>query len=210
MAEEPDQIRDDIELTRTQLAHDVDRLADKTSPTRVAQRRWTGAKTRMRGMSDRVMGTARDSGSSVKDKTSDVAGTVKDRAGDVADTAKNKAGDVADHVREAPAALSRQTQGNPIAAGVIAFGAGMLVASLLPATDLEKRAGQQLREHAGDLTDQVREPLQASAQHLRDDLGDHARDAVASVKDTAKDAAQSTAQTAKDNAQSAKESVRSS
>jgi len=44
MAEEPDQIRDDIELTRTRLAHDVDRLADKTSPTRVAQRRWTGAK----------------------------------------------------------------------------------------------------------------------------------------------------------------------
>jgi hypothetical protein len=32
----------------------------------------------------------------------------------------------------------RQTQGNPIAAGLIAFGAGMLVASLLPATDLEK------------------------------------------------------------------------
>ena len=62
MAEEPDQIRDDIELTRARLAHDVDRLADKTSPARVAQRGWTGAKAKVRGMSDRVMGSARESG----------------------------------------------------------------------------------------------------------------------------------------------------
>jgi hypothetical protein len=202
MAEEPDQIRDDIEVTRTQLAHDVDRLADKTSPSRVAQRRWGNAKARLRGMSDRVMGTASNGGASVKDKASDVAGTVKDKAGDVA-------GQVADQVRDAPAMVSRQTQGNPIAAGLIAFGAGMLVASLLPATEVEKRAGQQLREQTGGLADQVREPLQESAQHLREDLGDHAREAVASVKDTAKVAAQSTAQTAKDNAQSAKDSVQS-
>jgi len=208
MAEEPDQIRDDIELTRTQLAHDVDRLADKTSPSRVAQRRWSNAKARLRGMSDRVMGTASNGGTSVKDKASDVAGTVRDKAGDVKDKAGDVAGQVADQVREAPAMVSRQTQGNPIAAGLIAFGAGMLVASLLPTTEVEKRAGQQLREQAGDLAEQVREPLQESVQSLREDLGDHAREAVASVKDTAKDAAQSTAQTAKDNAQSAKDSVR--
>jgi uncharacterized protein YeaO (DUF488 family) len=120
---------------------------------------------------------------------------------------KDKAGDVAEQVREAPAAVSRQAQGNPIAAGLIAFGAGMLVASLLPATELEKRAGEQVREHASDLADQVREPLQESAQQLREDLGDHAREAVASVKDTAKDAAQSTAQSAKDNAQAVRQNA---
>jgi hypothetical protein len=194
MAEEPDQIRDDIELTRSRLAHDVDRLADKTSPSRIVQRRWSGTKARMRNMSDRVMGSAHNSGGNLKDKASDVADTVKD-----------KAGDVAGQVREMPAAMNRQTQGNPIAAGLIAFGAGMLVASLLPVTELERRAGQQVREHADDLT----EPLQEPVQHLREDLGGQAREAAASVKDTAKDAAQTTAQAAKENAQAAKDDVRS-
>jgi hypothetical protein len=200
MAEEPDQIRNDIELTRTQLAQDVDRLTSKTSPSQIAQRRWTGAKSRVRGVTDRVMGTARDTGGGVSGKASDVAG----KAGDVA---SNVAGNVADGVRQTPAAISRKTEGSPIAAGLIAFGAGLLVASLLPTTELEKRTGQQVRERAGDVADQVREPLQESAQHLRDDLGDKARDAVAAVRDTAQGAAQSTAQTAKDNAQTARENV---
>jgi gas vesicle protein len=193
MAEEPDQIRDDIELTRARLAHDVDRLADKTSPSRIAQRRWSGTKARMRSVSDRVMGSARDSGGGLKDKAGDAAGTVRDKASDVAGTVKDKAGDVAEQVREMPAAMNRQTQGNPIAAGLIAFGAGMLVASLLPVTELERRAGQQVCDNADDLIDPLKEPLTAAAH----DLGDSAKDAASALRDTAKDAAQTTAQSAK-------------
>jgi uncharacterized protein YjbJ (UPF0337 family) len=194
MAEEPDQIRDDIEVTRDRLAQDVDRLADKTSPSRMAQRRLAGAKTKVRGLSDRVMGSAHDNG-----------GTAKDKAGDMAGAVREQAGQVADQVRQAPAAVGRQTQGNPVAAGLIAFGAGMLVASLLPATTLEKRAGRQLRERADDLVEPVRQPLTESAEHLREDLGSHAQESLASVRDTAKDAARSTAQTAKDAAVHAKQ-----
>ena len=40
MAEEPDRLRQDIENTRASLTRDVDLLAEKTSPTKVAQRRW--------------------------------------------------------------------------------------------------------------------------------------------------------------------------
>jgi len=35
---DPEQIRREIEATRAELAHDVDRLADRTSPKRVARR----------------------------------------------------------------------------------------------------------------------------------------------------------------------------
>lgn len=198
MVEEPDQIRDDIALTRDRLARDVDRLADKTSPSRMAQRRWTGAKAKARGISDRVMGSAHDNGSTAKDTVSSALDTVKDKAGDAAGTVRDTTEQAAGTARPAPAAVGRQTQGNPVAAGLIAFGAGMLVASLLPATTLEKRAGQQLREHADDLVEPVRQPLTESAQHLREDLGDHTHEAVAAVRDTAKDTARSTAQTAND------------
>jgi gas vesicle protein len=187
MAEESDQIRDDIELTRTQLAHDVDRLADKTVPSRVAQRQWDRAKAKVRGVSDRVMGSAHGNGSMIKDKASDALGTVQD-----------KTADVAEQVKQAPAAINRQTQGNPVAAGLIAFGAGLLVASLMPASNMERRAGQQLRDHADDLIEPVRQPLTESMHQIRDDMGDSAKEAAASVRDTAKDAAQTTASAAKD------------
>ena len=55
MAEEPDRIRNEIEATRSDLARNVDLLADRTVPTRVARRRWGAVKERVRGMSDRVM-----------------------------------------------------------------------------------------------------------------------------------------------------------
>ena len=185
MAEEPDDIRDDIEVTRARLAHDVDRLADKTSPSRIAQRRWSGAKSKVRGLSERVMGTARDSGGSAKDKVSSAAEQA------------------ADQVRQAPEMVSRQTQGNPIAAGLIAFGAGMLVASLLPTTAIERQAGQALREHGSDLIEPVRQPLVESAQQIGGDLGDQAKQAAQAVRDTAKDAATTTAESTKDSARQA-------
>ena len=199
MAEAPDHIRDDIELTRARLAQDVDRLADKTSPGRVAQRGWQNTKAKVRGVTDRVMGAAHDGG-----------GTVKDKASGAVDAVKDTAGDVAGHARQAPAAVRRQTQGNPIAAGLIAFGAGLLTASLLPATEMEKRAGRQVRDHADELIEPVREPLTEAAR----DLGDRAKDAASAVGDTAKDAARSTAQstagTAKDAAAQVKQDVSAS
>ena len=53
----------------------------------------------------------------------------------------------------------------------------MLVASLLPATELEKRAGRQMRDHADELVEPVREPLKESAH----DLGDRAKEAATAV-----------------------------
>jgi hypothetical protein len=214
MAEAPDHIRDDIELTRARLAHDVDRLADKTSPGRVAQRGWQNTKAKVRGVTERVMGSAHDGGSTVKEKTSDALSSatesVKDKASGAVDSVKDTAGDVAQQARQAPAAVRRQTQGNPLAAGLIAFGAGLLTASLLPATEVEKRAGRQVRDHAGDLADQVREPLTEAAH----ELGDRAKEAATAVGDTAKDAArtakQSTTETAKDAAAEVKQNVTSS
>jgi methyl-accepting chemotaxis protein len=204
MVEEPDRIRDDIELTRAQLAHDVDRLADKTSPSRVAQRGWASTKAKVRGVTDRVMGTAHDGGTTMKDKTSGALDTVKDKASSAVDTVKDTAGDVAGPIQQAPTTVRRQAQGNPIAVGLIAFGAGMLAGSLLPATDLEKRAGRQVREHADELIEPVRQPLTETAK----DLGDSAKEAAASVRDTAKHAARTTAESAKGSAKDAATEVR--
>jgi ElaB/YqjD/DUF883 family membrane-anchored ribosome-binding protein len=216
VVEEPDRIRNDIESTRAALARDVNRLADRTSPTRVAQRRWTAVKERVRGVSDKVMGapsgatqSVHDAAAKAGDRAGDVAHEVGARAGDVAHEVGARAGDAADAVRQAPQAVATKTQGNPVAAGVIAFGVGLLAASLIPESDVERRAVQQLRDDSGDLVDRVREPLTESAQQLKENLSEPVREAVDQVKETARDAAQTTAYEAKSSARDAADQVRS-
>ena len=107
---------------------------------------------------------------------------------------EEKAHDAADAVRSAPQAVATQTQGNPLAAGIIAFGVGMLAATLMPVTEAERRAGQELREHSGDLTEKVKDV----AGDLKDDLSGSARQAVDEVRSTAQDAVQTTKNEAAD------------
>ncbi|HEX6076079.1 MAG TPA: DUF3618 domain-containing protein [Micromonosporaceae bacterium] len=206
MAQAPDRIRDDIETTRADLTRDVDMLADRTLPNRVVRRRWGAVRGRMRVVSEKVMGTPsyRTQGypggpaeSTSSEKARSAAGGVQDmaqRAGDKASEATSRA---AETVQQAPTAVRQQTRGNPLAAGLIAFGAGLLTASLLPESEAEKRAAQRLQEEAGDLVDRVREPLAQSAQQLKEDVSGSVRQATDQVKETARDAARTTAEEGK-------------
>jgi hypothetical protein len=199
MAEEPDRLRQDIELTRASLTRDVDQLAEKTSPRRVAQRRWTSVKEKVMGSSDQARHAAGDTVSTVQDKASQAGDVVSSKAHDAADAVGAKAHDAADAVRSAPQAVTRQAQGNPIAAGIIAFGVGMLAATLIPVSDAEQRAGQQLRDNSGELVDRVKD----AASEVGSDLKDRASDAANQVKETAQDAAQTTRDQAQASAQDA-------
>jgi uncharacterized protein YjbJ (UPF0337 family) len=197
MAEEPDRLRQNIEDTRASLTRDVDLLAEKTSPAKVAQRRWTAVKEKVMGTTDHARHAAGDSASSALT-------TVQDKASRAGDVAGDKAHDVADAVRSAPQAVAVQTRGNPLAAGIIAFGAGMLAATLIPVTDAERRAGQQLKDNSGELTGKVKD----IAADVKDDLSGPVQQAVGQVKDTARDAAQTTKDQAQSSAVDVKEQTR--
>jgi hypothetical protein len=165
-----------------------------------------GAREKAAAALDTAGSAVRDTagGDRVQGKASGAVDTVRDKASEAAGSVRETAGEVAERVQRAPATARRQTQGNPIAAGLIAFGAGLLAASLLPATELERRAGRQVRDHADELIEPVREPL-TEATH---DLGDSARQAASAVAGTAKDAARTTAQSARSTAQDATVEVR--
>jgi uncharacterized protein DUF3618 len=194
MATRPDEIRDEIEATRQELATDMDRLADRTVPSRVVQRRWEGVKDSVRGVSDKVMGAA--------DSVQDTAGRTGDRLGEAVSGA---ASGVADSVRQAPQAVTRKARGNPVAAGVIAFGVGLLVASLIPETDAERQAGAKIAEHGEGVLDEMKE----AGQQLRDELGGSVREAAGQVKETATGAASATAEHAKEAGRSTVDQTRS-
>jgi gas vesicle protein len=185
MAAQPEMIRTQIESTREELAYDIDRLADRTSPRRIARRRWDSVRDRVTDLKDRVMGVSDDAAHRMRHASHDTADRVRDAAEDAA------AG-----VRHAPEAVARGTQGNPIAAGLIAFGAGLLVASLLPETEAERRLAHEVAERAEDLA----EPLRETGRQVASDLGESVTQAAHEVRDTAAEAVSTTAQRARDTA----------
>ncbi len=182
---DPDRIRREIEGTQRNLSTDVNALTEKVSPGRVVERRVGKLRTAVVGAKDRVMGTAADQASTAGDKLGSVASATGDKLGSAAET-----------VGDAPESIRRGTQGNPLAAGLIAFGAGWLVSSLLPASEPERRLAEQA-------TDLAREHVAPAAQHAAEEVKENLREPVQQAADSVRSEAADAASTVKDEARSA-------
>ncbi|BCW42925.1 DUF3618 domain-containing protein [Arthrobacter sp. StoSoilB5] len=163
MTQNPDALRADIEQTRRRLSTNVDAVADKVTPSHIVNRRVDRIKTAVFG--------ARDD--------------VQDRAAHAAHEAQDAVSGVVSDIGDAPQVITRKAQGNPIAAGLIAFGAGLLVSALIPPSDTEREAAQAVKEAAQPLTDELSHAAQEMAEHLKEP----AQDALQNVKDSATEAA---------------------
>ena len=126
MSNDPDVIRAQIEATREGLSADVNELGDKVSPTQIAKRQGERIKGAATSVKDRVLGSAENA----------------------AQSAGGAVATVSDAVSDAPGMVARRTQGSPVAAGLIAFGAGMLLASLFPASRAEAQAAAAVKDQA--------------------------------------------------------------
>jgi hypothetical protein len=213
---DPEVIRQQIEDTRRELSYDVDALNEKVNPARVVDRRMTAAKGRVSRVKEKVMGSAQDTSSRTSGMASNAAGSVQNAASSAAGSVQNAASSAAETVQQAPDTIVRQTQGNPLAAGLIAFGVGWLVSSLLPATEKERQLAQQAETAVRENKDALLQPAKQVAQEIGEELKPAAQQAVGEVKSTAQDAAQtvkaegqSAAQDVQGQAQQSKETVRS-
>jgi ElaB/YqjD/DUF883 family membrane-anchored ribosome-binding protein len=186
---DPDVIRRQIEDTRRELSYDVDALNEKVNPARVVDRRVTAAKGKMTNLKEKVMGSAHDTRYHAQGAASNAAGSVQNAASSAADSVQGAAASAATAVQQAPDTIVRQTQGNPLAAGLIAFGVGWLVSSLLPASEKERQLAQQAETAIRENKDALLEPAKQVAQEIGDELKPAAQQAVESVKATAQDAA---------------------
>jgi len=201
---DPDEIRADIERTRAALSDDVDDLAESVKPKNVAERQVGKVKEAASNIKDRVMGSDDD------DYSGSAVGAVGDKASSAKDTVSEKASDARDAVRQAPSRMKRRAQGNPLAAGMIAFGLGMLVSSLIPSTEKEREAVSQLqdnlepvKEKAAEVARDIGEGLKPAAQEAAGSLKTTAQEGVENVKQEG----QSAAADVKDQAQASKETV---
>lgn len=180
------QLTGDIDRTRDRLSRDFDELEDKLSPGRIAERRKAAVKGRISTVRDRVMGSAEGTGSALSSAGQGV--------GDTATGAVQQ--------------VTQRTEGNPLAAGLIAFGAGMLLGSLLPASEAETQAAQRGIDAAKEHAEPVKEQAAAAAQEVGQNLKESGAEAASQVADTArqgtervKQEGQSSAQQVADTAQ---------
>ncbi|WP_301541238.1 DUF3618 domain-containing protein [Brevibacterium renqingii] len=195
MSQPPEQIRRDIEATRAELGADVDAVEHKVSPSSIAQRGMDDARGKAQQLKNRIMGEA--------DHTGDSGATTQD-------VMQDKAQDAADAVRDTPRMVKEQTQGSPVAAGLIAFGAGLLAAALLPASQKEKDAAQRIKDESEPLVSDIKD----AAKEVAEDMKQPSKEAAAEVKDTAqgaaenvKDEGQDAAQDVKDQAEEARSTI---
>ena len=167
----------DIEVTRADLSRNLDELTDKVSPQRVVERRKEAAKSSLASVRDKVMGSAQDA------KASLGSGSGSGAAGSVKDSAQAAAGTV-----------GSATAGNPLTAGLVAFGAGMLVSALLPASKQETEAARNVvdaaKEHGQPLVDEAK----SVGQEMGQDLGENAAQAAQEVKSQAQDSVENVKQ----------------
>lgn len=200
---DPDELRAEIEQTRANLSQNVNALGEAVTPGNIARRQVDKARGAATGVKDKVMGTAETHASAVGDRTSAVG-----------DKASGVGSGISGSVSNAGQTARSQAQGNPLAAGLIAFGAGWLLGSLLPASERERQTAVKVKEQAAPLATQAQDVAKDAAKDAAESLREPALQAADSVKATAQDAVetvksegQSAAQDVKSSAQDSKDSV---
>lgn len=186
MGESTEELSRNIAQTRAQLAADVDELGDKVSPSQAVHRQTRAVRHRFSRLKDQVMGSTQDAGQSI---------------GHSAQSAGASVGQGASGAIEG---IERRTEGNPLAAGLIAFGAGMLLSAAFPSSQAEQQIAQRgidaAREHGQPVMDEVK----SVATEMGQELKQSAAEGVEEVKSTA----QASAETVKQQGQSSAENVK--
>src|SRR5215204_3032375 len=192
VSNDPDEIRADIERTRAELSDNVDALADTANPKNMAKRQASRVKQAAVGVKEHIMGSSDDPYDSgrvgeakyaVQDKASEAKYAVQEKAADAKYALQDRASSVGDAVSNAPAQIKQRARGNPLAAGLIAFGAGLLISGLIPSSQREQEAVSTLQEKATEAAKEVASSLQEPAQQAAQSVKETAAEGVQTVKD---------------------------
>lgn len=171
MGQSTEELTHEIAETRAALTTDVDALQDKVSPAAIIERRKAAARSRLGTIRSRVMGSVHDVRNSAAGGTSSAVGSTQDAVGGAVDTVEEK------------------YAGSPLAAGLVAFGAGMVIASLLPASDKEARLAAQALDTAQEKGQPLVEQAKSVGQDVAYGVSGSVGEAVQEVKSAATDGA---------------------
>jgi ElaB/YqjD/DUF883 family membrane-anchored ribosome-binding protein len=184
----PDELRREIARTRADMDRTLAELEDRVSPSRIRERQTERMRSRWRRTRDAVMGSP-DEGPGAISRLSD------------------RASDVSQSMRDAPERVEEVARGNPLAAGMIAFGLGALAGSMFPSSGLERSLASELRD---EFEEPVRSELQQAGEQLKADLQEHGQHAIDDTKRAAQEGLQRTTEQARGSADEVREHAQGS
>ena len=207
---------------KAEATEKVEGVKQTLSPRRLARR---GTDSVRRGVRRAVGSGADDDGDDGGGQLSQTAGAARERtrsavggtkatagkqARGVAQRAGSAASSVTDSLGDAPQAVRQRAEGNPLAAGLLAFAGGFFAAALLPPTERERQLTEKAKEglqplarSAAEVGKSVAGELQITAQASLEAVKETATEAAEEVKGRA----QSSAGRVKGEASSATETV---
>ena len=153
------------------MSSDVDALQDKVSPAAIVERRKQATRT----------GCPRSrTGSWVRpERPAARCPPQRRRPRARCPTASDAASDA-----------QQRFEGSPLAAGLVAFGAGVVLASLLPASRAEAEAAHRVVETAKEHGQPMLDEIRGAGQDVADTLKDSATQAAQQMKDSAQESTQ--------------------
>jgi hypothetical protein len=99
-----------------------------------------------------------------------------------ASSATDKASGMADTVEQ-------RVEGSPLAAGLVAFGAGMVIAGLIPASQTEAKAARRVQQTAQEHGQPVLDEAKAAARDVGEQLKESGAQAASEVRAAAQESA---------------------
>lgn len=177
MGQTADQLRSQIDEQRRDVSRDLEAIGDRVSPRRMAARRRERMRLAWRDTRDRLIGSDDD------------ATTSAGESGDgMMDTVQSAASSAMESAAKLPDATRRQAQGSPLVATAVAFGAGFLLATVLPTSRAEQqmvdRFGDELREGAAG----VKQEVSTMARDVADNMSGDVQQAGRNVAESANQA----------------------
>src|SRR4051812_26396292 len=140
MGQDTEELRREIESTRSDMSETLDAIGDRVSPGRMVTRSKNRFSTSVGSMRERVMGSAHHAMDSPPGTTESAAGPVK----------------------RMPGAVGQRTAGARMVAGGFAFGIGFLIVVVFPASRTEEQASGRIMEKL----DPVKQAMKGSAQQV--------------------------------------------
>lgn len=217
MGKSATEVRREITQTRGELGETIEALeerinqtkesvVDKVTPSRIWERKTAGIRSRVDHLGATIGGSRQAVTGSVTGARAAVMqkSTTTERTGESMARTKSTG-------RATAQDLSERAESNPMAAGLLALGAGFLAATLLPPTERERQAAgrlqsglQPLKEQATSIGKDIAGDLQQSAQGSVEQLKGQAAEAAERVKEDAR----SSSEEVKEQAQSATSRVK--
>jgi hypothetical protein len=176
-----DELRRDAQHQRERMGDTLEAIGDRLSPERIVERRKAAVGRRLRRAKETVMG------SPDYDEFDRTGNGLRGRAEGMASSASDALQSASQQVQQAPQAIAAQARGNPLAAGLVAFGVGALLATAFPKT----RTEQQLVQEARPQLDSAAEELKNVGRAVASDAKERTTSAAAEVKAAGESAAES-------------------